>query len=124
MGGDIGSGIEVGADVDVGLDVMGSAKSIWGRKSASVAGWNLKARAEYSEGKYDYGEESKRGVYLSLEANDEDETCFGWMSGDLSASGAKPLKIGAKKIFDTARGKFMVEPRCRFYSGTTDEGPE
>lgn len=122
VAGDV-AGVELGVDVDVGLDVMAAPKSIWGQKSADVSGWTLKARAEYSEGKYNYPDTGK-GVYLSVEANDEDKSIFGWVSGDICKSGVQPLKVGAKKIFATDKGKFMVQPRCRFYEGSTPEGPD
>lgn len=122
LAGDV-AGVEMGADVDVGLDVMSAPKSIWWQKSTDVSGWTLKARAEYSEGKYDYPE-GGRGVYLSLEANDEDETFFGWISGDICKSGPQPLKVGGKKIFTSDKGKFMLEPRYRFYEGSTPKGPD
>jgi hypothetical protein len=120
------AGVELGVDVDVGLDVPSAPKSIWTQKTVDVlsSGWKLKARAEYSEGKYEYPDEGKKGIYLSLEANDEDRTLFGWVSGDICKSGPQPLKIGGKKIFATDKGKFMVEPRVRFYEGSTPEGPD
>ena len=131
MGGDVGStGIQVGAEMDVGLDLMGAPKSVWAQKSLDVmdGAWNLKARAEYSEGKYDYnkdGGSGGRGVYLSLEANDADRTWFGWASGDISPSGGpQPLKFGGKKILDTGKGKFMIEPRYRTYPGSNPQGPD
>lgn len=73
----------------------------------------LRTHAEYSEGKYDYDSEGKRGVYLTVEAKNEDENTFAWASGDLSLTPkAELLKVGAKRIFDMNSGtKLMVEPR-------------
>ena len=123
LGGDVGNtGIEVGAEMDVGLDVMSAPKSLWAQKSLNVLdGWSLKTRAEYTEGKK--YRDGAPGVYLSLEASDADRTCFGWASGDVSKSGASPLKFGGKKIFDTNKGKFMIEPRYRTYPGSNPKGP-
>ena len=119
VGGDL-SGIQVGADVDIGLNVLNSKKSIWGQKSLDVAGWTVKAKAEYSEGKYNYPDDSGRGVYLSVEANDEGKSSFAWVSGDVCASGVQPLKVGGKKIVSTPGGKFMVEPRYNFANNGAD----
>jgi len=121
VGADV-AGLEIGADIDVGLDIGSTPKSIWTSKTADVAGWNLKARAEYSEEKYPYPD--GKGVYLSLEANDKDESFFGWLSGDICKSGPQPLKFGGKKIFATDKGKFMVSPRYRFDEGRNPEGPD
>lgn len=125
MGGTVGdTGIEVGASMDVGLDIMSAPKSLWAQKKLPVVdGWNLKARAEYSEGQT--YRDGAQGVYVSLEANDDDRTCFGWASGDVSQKvGASPLKFGGKKIFATDKGKFMVEPRYRTYPGANPRGPD
>ena len=119
VAGDV-SGIEVGADLDVGLDVLNSKKSVWGRKAFDVGGWTVKAKAEFSEGKYDYPDDSGRGVYMSVEANDEDESSFAWVSGDVCASGVQPLKIGGKKIVSTSGGKIMVEHRYNFAGSGAD----
>lgn len=124
LGGAVGdTGLQVGAELDVGLDLMGAPKSVWTEKSVDLmdGALHLKARAEYSEGKYDY--KDGKGVYVSVEANGEDRTWFGWASGDIDPSGPQPLKFGGKKIFDTGKGKFMIEPRYRTYSGSNPQGP-
>lgn len=72
-----------------------------------------RTHAEYSEGKYDYDSEGQRGVYLTVEAKDEDEKTFAWVSGDVSLTPkAELLKLGAKRIFDVQSDtKLMLEPR-------------
>lgn len=78
-----------------------------------------RAHAEYSEGLYPYDSEGQRGVYLTVEAKNEDENTFAWASGDASLSpNAELLKLGAKRIFSMDSGtKLMVEPRYNFDKG-------
>lgn len=107
-------------------DILTSPKSIWAQGTSldvMDSGWSLKGRAEYTEGKYDYP--NGRGVYLTVEAKDEDSTFFGWFSGHACAEEKKPsaLKIGSKKLFDLNDGsssKIMVEPRYDFEDGLPD----
>jgi hypothetical protein len=75
-----------------------------------------RTHAEYSEGMYPYDSEGQRGVYLTVEAKNEDENTFAWASGDVSlAPNAEVLKLGAKRIFTMDSGtKLMVEPRYNF----------
>ena len=60
--------------------------------------------------------EGQRGVYLTVEAKNEDENTFAWASGDVSLSpNAEILKLGAKRVFSMDSGtKLMVEPRYNF----------
>ena len=114
--------VEFGIDLDVPdkANILGSPKSIWGQTTASVAGWSVKSRAEYTEGKYDYSSSGKRGVYLTLEAEDDSQQTFLWGSGEASTSGARPLKLGAKKVIPVQGSKIMVEPRYNFASTGAD----
>ena len=103
--------LEYGVSVDLASD--GLPKSIWGQKSTSSKGWNLKTRAEYTEGKYDFdGEDS--GAYLTVQGNDDDEETFLWGSATVSTGNVKGLKAGMKKIINKDAGKFMVAPRYNF----------
>lgn len=106
--------VELGASIEVQPDILGAKKSLWANLARGIGGWTLKTRAEYSEGLYDYNTEGQRGVYLSMEANDEDESTFVWFAGNACTSGARPLKIGGKKVLTTDMGKIMVEPRYNF----------
>merc|ERR1712161_9718 len=54
-----------GASVDVSSDLL--PKSIWGQTTTNISGWNLKTRAEYTEGKYDHSTTDKKGVYVTAE---------------------------------------------------------
>jgi len=111
-----GSGIEYGASVDLASD--GVPKSIWGQKTASSGGWDLKTRVELSQGKYPYA--GGTGAYVSLEAEDDDKETFLWSSGIVSkGDGVQSLKVGAKKIFNTDAGKIMIAPRHNFETEAT-----
>eukprot|EP00546_Thalassionema_frauenfeldii_P007686 CAMPEP_0178921502 /NCGR_PEP_ID=MMETSP0786-20121207/15599_1 /TAXON_ID=186022 /ORGANISM="Thalassionema frauenfeldii, Strain CCMP 1798" /LENGTH=268 /DNA_ID=CAMNT_0020595693 /DNA_START=97 /DNA_END=900 /DNA_ORIENTATION=- len=83
------------------------------------SGWSLKSRAELTQGKYDYPK--GRGIYVAVEAHNEDSTTYGWFSGHACIEEApKALKIGGKKIIPLDYdSKVMVEPRYNF-----DEGPD
>lgn len=106
-----GSGIEYGVSVDLASD--GLPKSIWGQKSSSSNGWNLKTRAELTQGKYDFdGEDS--GAYVTVQGNDDDEETYLWGSAIVSTGNVKGLKVGMKKIIAKDGGKFMVAPRYNF----------
>jgi hypothetical protein len=112
-----GDGIEYGASVDLASDSM--PKSVWGKTSASSGGWNLNTRAELSQGMYDF-DGADSGVYVALEANDDDEKTFLWASAAVSAGdGVQGLRAGAKKVVDTDAGKFMVSPRYDFEDSST-----
>uniref|UniRef100_A0A7S0Y752 Uncharacterized protein n=1 Tax=Pseudo-nitzschia delicatissima TaxID=44447 RepID=A0A7S0Y752_9STRA len=113
-----GGGIEYGATVDLASD--GMPKSVWGVKSASSGGWNLKTRAEFTQGKYNFaGDDS--GAYVTLEANDDAKETFLWSSATISkGDGIRSLKAGAKKIVDTDAGKFMIAPRHNFETSSTE----
>uniref|UniRef100_A0A7S0GJD3 Uncharacterized protein n=1 Tax=Proboscia inermis TaxID=420281 RepID=A0A7S0GJD3_9STRA len=106
--GDI-QGVEYGASMDV---TKPGVPSLWGQIKSEVSGWNVKTRAQYSEGEYDYS--TGKGAYVTVEGTNEEDDTFVWGSGTVSTDGASPLKVGAKKIFDTENGKFMVAPRFAF----------
>jgi hypothetical protein len=105
------SGVNVGASIDHDL-----SKTAFVEKKLDISGWNLRTHAEYSEGIYPYDSEGQRGVYLTVEAKNEDENTFAWASGDVSLSpNAELLKLGAKRVFNMDSGiKLMVEPRYNF----------
>merc|ERR1712238_302045 len=98
-------GVEYGASMDVSSDLL--PKSIWGQTTTNISGWNLKTRAEYTEGKYDHSTTDKKGVYVTAEVTNEEEDAFFWGSGTVSAEDVSPLKLGAKKVFDTEDVKIM-----------------
>jgi len=108
-------GVEYGVLMDA--TKLGVPK-VWGQVNSEVAGWNLKTRAEYTEGEYDYSTEGGKGVYLSLKGNNEEEDTFIWGSGAFSKNDALPLKAGAKKVFETDSGKFLIAPRYTFEDDT------
>jgi len=108
--------IEYGASIDLGSD--GSPKSIWGQTSTSSQGWNLKTRAELSQGMYDFNGQGS-GAYVSVEGIDEDEETYLWGSAAISNGDVQPLKAGAKKIIESDGGKFMVAPRYDFETSAT-----
>jgi flagellar basal body rod protein FlgF len=104
-------GVEYGLSVDLNSDNL--PKSIWGQKKSSSGGWNLKTRAEMTQGKYDFnGKDS--GVYITVQADDSTEETYVWGSAAISTGLVEKLKIGAKKIIDTNGGKLMVAPRYNF----------
>lgn len=111
-------GVEYGASVDVSSDLL--PKSIWGQTTTNISGWNLKTRAEYTEGKYDHSTTDKKGVYVTAEVTNEEEDAFFWGSGTVSAEDVSPLKLGAKKVFDTEDAKFMISPRYGFESNSAE----
>ncbi len=116
MSGESGD-IEYGASVDLSSPAM--AKSVWGSKSSSGGGWNLKTRAEVSQGKYDY-DGGDTGAYVTVEANDDSEETFLWSSAAISTgNGIRGLKMGFKKIVASGGGKFMFAPRKNFETGST-----
>jgi len=104
-------GVEYGASID--LDSDSFPKSIWGQKSSSSDGWNLKTRVELSQGKYDFNGEGT-GAYVSVQGNNEDEDTYVWGSAAISTGAAEALKVGAKKIIATNGGKLMIGPRYNF----------
>jgi len=108
-------GVEYGASMDV--TKLGVPK-VWGQLNSEVSGWNLKTRAEYTEGEYDYGAEGRKGVYVTVKGNNEEKDTFIWGSVAISTDNATPLKVGAKKVFETDNGKFMVAPRYEFEDST------
>jgi len=101
--------IEYGGSVDFASESM--PKSIWGKKSTSAGGWNLDAKVEVSQGKYEFGDDEDAGAYVTLNGSDEEKETFVWGSGYASKAGASALKIGAKKVFSGENGKVMVSPR-------------
>ena len=108
-------GLEYGASVDL---ASGSyPRSIWGEKSSSSGGWNLKTRAELSQGMYDFNG-GDTGAYVTVEGTDDDEETFFWGSAAISKGDVSPLKAGAKKVFPGDEGKFMVAPRYDFETST------
>uniref|UniRef100_A0A7S4ABW9 Uncharacterized protein n=1 Tax=Pseudo-nitzschia australis TaxID=44445 RepID=A0A7S4ABW9_9STRA len=109
------NGMEYGTSVDLSSD-DGIPKSFWGQKRSSVKGWNIKTRAEVSQGKYFEGEDL--GVYVTVDGNDEDEETFVWASGFVKKGDAQVLKVGAKRVIETDAGKFMVAPRYAFDTST------
>jgi len=111
------NGIEYGGSLDLASE--GIPKSIWGQKSTSVGGWNLKTRATLSQGLYDFGEEDS-GAYVTVQGTDEDEETFVWGAGTVSKGDVSALKIGAKKLIKLTDdgGKFMVAPRYSFSTRT------
>lgn len=111
------NGIEYGASVDLASD--GLPKSIWGQTTSSSGGWNLKTRAELTQGKYDFEGGSDTGAYVTLQGSDADEETFLWGSAAFSTGSVQKLKVGAKKIIDTDGGKFMVAPRHNFETSDT-----
>ena len=104
-------GVEYGISVDLDSDNL--PKSIWGQKRSSLGGWNLKTRAEMTQGKYDFNGEDT-GVYVTVQGDDENEETFVWGSGAVSTGSVQKLKIGGKKIIATDGGKFMIAPRYNF----------
>jgi len=96
---------EIGGEID--LASSGKPKSIWGKKSATVGGWNIKTRVELSQGEYSFGKGEDTGAYVTIQGNSDDQETFVWGSGAVSKSRGEPLKVGAKKIFPTNSGKFM-----------------
>jgi len=109
--------IEYGASIDLASD--GLPKSIWGQKSSSSGGWNIKTRVEVSQGKYDF-DGADSGAYVTVQANDEDEETYVWGSGSVSNGDVQSLKAGAKKIITLDEGKFMVAPRHNFKTSATE----
>jgi len=108
-------GVEYGASMDV---TKPGIPKVWGQVNSAVSGWNIKTRAQYSEGEYEYSSVGEKGVYLTVEgANEEDDT-FLWGSGAFSTDSVSPLRLGAKKVFDSDNGKFMVAPRYDFQDDT------
>ena len=107
---------EIGGEID--LASSGKPKSIWGKKSATVGGWNIKTRVELSQGEYSFGKGEDTGAYVTIQGNSDDQETFVWGSGAVSKSKGEPLKVGAKKIFPTNSGKFMgmflLLFRCKF----------
>ena len=104
-------------DVSAGEFAPDTPKSIWAQHHTDIGDWTLKSRAEYSERKYDYPDSGK-GLYLSLEANDDEESTFVWASAGACLSEVRPLKLGGKKIMELDSGsKVMIEPRYNFESG-------
>ncbi|VEU33988.1 unnamed protein product [Pseudo-nitzschia multistriata] len=111
------NGMEYGSSVD--LSSSSCPYSVWGQKKYSVGeGWTIKARSEYSKGKYDYDGDSA-GTYITVEGSDADEETFVWGSGVVGGKNVKALKVGAKKIINTDGGKFMVAPRHSFETSET-----
>jgi len=108
-------GVEYGVLMDA--TKLGVPK-VWGQVNSDVSGWNLKTRAEYTEGEYDYSTEGGKGVYLTVKGNNEEENTFIWGSGAISKNNVSPLKAGAKKVFETDSGKFLIAPRYTFKDDT------
>lgn len=110
---------DVAYGASVHLESDGMPKSFWGEKTSSGNGWNLKTRAEFSQGKYDY-DGGDSGAYVTVEAKSDSEETFLWSSAAISpGDGIRGLKVGAKKIVPTDGGKFMFAPRRNFETGTT-----
>lgn len=75
---------------------------------------NLFSKVEVSQGQQDFGEGEMKGVYGTVEAENEEQDLFGWASVAVGFNGnVTPLKVGAKKIveLDDEKGKVMVSPR-------------
>jgi len=104
--------LEYGGSVDIASE--GLPKSIWGKKRASVGGWNLDGKVELSQGKFDYGDDEDVGAYLTVTGADEDEETFVYGSGAASQAGVKPLKVGVKKVFPGKAANFMTFARYDF----------
>merc|ERR1712238_195030 len=77
-------GVEYGASVDVSSDLL--PKSIWGQTTTNIPGWNLKTRAEYTEGKYDHSTTDKKGVYVTASLEDQDVKIMHKIDEDNTAS--------------------------------------
>jgi len=107
-------GIEFGGSVDLGSDSL--PKSIWGQKTTDLgSGWGLKARAEISQGLYDFPMEEDTGAYVALEGSNEEENAYVWGSGHVSKKKfISPLRVGAKKVITVDAGKLLISPRYDF----------
>jgi len=107
-------------DVDyggsVGFASDGLPKSIWGQTTADLGsiGWSVLARAEVSQGKYDFADGEDSGAYLTVEGINEENDTFVWGSGAISKGSAAPLKAGAKKVITLDQGKVLFAPRYNF----------
>mmetsp|Transcript_11619 Transcript_11619/g.33444 ORF Transcript_11619/g.33444 Transcript_11619/m.33444 type:complete len:268 (+) Transcript_11619:109-912(+) len=108
-------GVEYGGSVDLSSDSL--PKSIWGQTKASVSGWNIKTRAEVSNGKYDFGGKNT-GAYITVEG--DSENTYLWGSGVVSKGDFHAMKFGGKTVMETKKGKFMVAPRVD-YGVTNDD---
>jgi len=107
-------GTEFGGSVDLGSD--GLPKSVWGQKTTDVgSGWSLKARAELSQGSYEFPNGEDTGAYVTVEGSNEEENAYVWGSGHISKENATLKRLGAKKVITLDEGKILIAPRYDFH---------
>jgi len=112
--------IEFGGSADFSDPTVKIPKKFWGRTSTQAGGWTLDAKVEASHQAYDFGDEEDVGAYVTVNGADEDKETFFWASGAASKAGVNPLKVGAKKIFDSEAAKFMISPRYDAETGVAE----
>jgi len=112
--------IEFGGSADFSDPTSKIPKKIWGKKSTQAGGWTLDAKVEASHQEYDFDDEEDAGAYVTVNGADEAKETFVWGSGAASKAGVKPLRVGAKKIFDSEAAKFMISPRYDAETGVAE----
>jgi len=113
-------GIEYGGSADFSDPTGQIPKKIWGKKSTQAGGWTLDAKVEASHQAYEFDDDEDAGAYVTVNGADEAKETFVWGSGAASKAGVKPLRVGAKKIFDSEAAKFMISPRYDAETGVAE----
>mmetsp|Transcript_51429 Transcript_51429/g.58279 ORF Transcript_51429/g.58279 Transcript_51429/m.58279 type:complete len:273 (+) Transcript_51429:76-894(+) len=113
-------GIEYGVDADFSDPTVSIPKKLWGKKSTQAGGWTLDAKVEASHQAYDFDDNEDAGAYVTVNGADEAKETFVWGSGAASKAGVKPLRVGAKKIFESEAAKFMISPRYDAETGVAE----
>jgi len=113
--------IDFGGNIDFSDPTVKIPKKIWGKVSKqTTSGWTLDAKVEASHQAYDFGDGEETGAYVTVNGADEDKETFVWASGAASTAGVTPLRVGAKKIFDSESAKYMISPRYDAETGVAE----